>query len=57
VDRIMLIGSGRSEAFGTPEDVFDPGILSKVFQVDLAVSRDPVTGSWVIVPLLESDRI
>jgi len=50
LDSVLVLSDGRSRAFGSPADVFTTEILSEVFDVDLLVSQDRATRSWVIVP-------
>ena len=38
--RILLLNHGRSEAFGLPSRVLQPGVLSKVFQLPIKVERE-----------------
>ena len=52
LDRVLVLSEGGARAFGTPAEVFTPGILSEVFQVPLHVSMDPVSGSWIVVPVV-----
>ena len=37
--RILLLNHGRSEAFGLPSRVLQPGVLSRVFQLPIKVER------------------
>ncbi|NOQ21509.1 MAG: ATP-binding cassette domain-containing protein [Candidatus Aegiribacteria sp.] len=50
LDSVLVLSDGRSRAFGSPADVFTTEILSEVFNVNLLVSHDRATRSWVIVP-------
>lgn len=50
LDSVLVLSGGRSRAFGSPTDVFTTEILSGVFNVNLLVSQDRATRSWVIVP-------
>ncbi|MCK4807820.1 MAG: hypothetical protein KAT09_09240, partial [Candidatus Aegiribacteria sp.] len=50
LDSVLVLSEGRSRAFGSPADVFTTEILSEVFKVNLHVSQDRATRSWVIVP-------
>ena len=53
LDSVLVLSDGRSRAFGNPADVFTTEILSDVFDVDLLVSQDSATRSWVIVPKMK----
>jgi len=50
LDSVLILSGGISRAFGSPTDVFTTEILSEVFNVNLLVSQDRATRSWVIVP-------
>lgn len=50
-DRVMLIVKGRIAAFGSPDEVMQPQILSEVYHVPLGVLRDEKTGLSAILPL------
>ncbi|MEN8207760.1 MAG: ABC transporter ATP-binding protein [Candidatus Fermentibacteria bacterium] len=50
LDSVLVLSDGKSRAFGSPVEVFTTEILSEVFNVDLLVSQDNATRSWVIVP-------
>ena len=54
LDSVLVLSGGEARAFGSPSDVFTTEVLSDVFEVHLFVSRDRKTGSWVIVPEIES---
>jgi iron complex transport system ATP-binding protein len=43
--RVLLLKSGAPIAFGTPDEVMTPEKLEKVFETDLLVDRNPVTGA------------
>lgn len=53
LDRILVLDQGRKAAFGTPSETLTAEILTHAFGVQLTVSRDPATGSWIIVPVAE----
>jgi len=46
----IVLGGGSCIAFGPPAEIFRSSLLSSVFGVPLDVSRDPVSGSWVVLP-------
>lgn len=48
-DRIYLMAQGEIVAAGTPEDVFQPALLRKVFGVEAEVQVHPRTGKLHIV--------
>lgn len=50
LDSVLILNRGCSQAFGSPGDVFRPQVLSEVFDVDLHVTHDEASNSWVIVP-------
>jgi len=50
LDTVLVIAGGGARAFGPPSEVFTGGILSEVYGVRLAVSRDRATGAWSILP-------
>ncbi|MBD3277130.1 MAG: ATP-binding cassette domain-containing protein, partial [Candidatus Aegiribacteria sp.] len=50
LDSVLILDRGRSVAFGSPGEVFRPEVLSEVFDVDLHVTHDAASNSWVIVP-------
>jgi iron complex transport system ATP-binding protein len=49
--RIALLHAGTLAAFGTPDDVMRGGLLERVYEWPLVVSRDPAVGAPVLVPL------
>jgi len=56
-DRIALLSQGRLEAIGRPAEVFDPDTIMGVYGVDVAVRRDPFTGTVYIMPKTSSARV
>ncbi len=50
LDSVLVIADGGCRAQGKPEEVFVPEILNEVFDVNLNITRDSVTGSWIILP-------
>jgi len=49
-DRIALLSDGRLETIGLPADVLTPEMIQSVYGVDVAVRRDPFTGSIYVMP-------
>ena len=43
-DYVLLLESGRCLRQGSPEQVFDPELLSRVFRTPVTVDRNPVSG-------------
>lgn len=52
-DRLMLMSEGRIVSEGRPEKVLVPEILDRVYDCELQVQRDPVTGSVHVSGMLE----
>jgi iron complex transport system ATP-binding protein len=50
LDSVLVLSDGKARAFGSPEEVFTTEILSEVYDVNLLVTLDSETSSWVIVP-------
>lgn len=55
-DRLALINDGELVAFGHPEEVLTPGLLTDVYGIPVAVAPDPITGSLTIRPLSRRDH-
>ncbi|MFA5330781.1 MAG: ABC transporter ATP-binding protein [Methanoregula sp.] len=55
-DEIIVIKNGKIDCAGTPERVITPETLSRVFDLDAAVSIHPVTGKPLVVPLLPAEE-
>jgi len=53
-DRVIAIRNGRVEFDGVPSVVFEPLALERVFNIPMAVLRDPATG--LPIPLPVPDR-
>jgi iron complex transport system ATP-binding protein len=53
-DRLILMSEGRIVAEGRPEKVLVPEILDQVYDCELKVQRDPVTGSIHVSGVLEN---
>ena len=47
-DRLQLLAAGTTEAVGTPTQVLDPDVLSRVYRTPLAVHR--LDGELVVLP-------
>jgi iron complex transport system ATP-binding protein len=50
-DRVYLIREGRIVAHGPTAEVLTPGNLTRVFEIDVHVDRNAVTGKLLVVPL------
>lgn len=50
-DRVVILSHGVIAADGTPEAVFTPGRLERVFGVEVSVEPEPVTGGLRVTPL------
>ena len=55
-DRVILLRSGRVAAAGTLAEVFTRDHLSRVFETDLLVERNPATGRLLVIPLAGDGR-
>ena len=49
-DRIALLNKGRLEAIGTPDEVINPDTILSVYDVDVAVRKDPFTHNVYVMP-------
>jgi iron complex transport system ATP-binding protein len=49
-DRVILLESGKVVAAGTPAEVLDPVLLSKVYRLPLSVVMDEHSGQTVVIP-------
>jgi iron complex transport system ATP-binding protein len=49
-DRILMLKAGARVAYGMPAEVFDPATLREVYEVEVHVGRNPVTGTLVVYP-------
>lgn len=56
-DRLVVVGSGRVIADGTPWEVLTPAVLREAFDLDAIVIPDPSSGSPLIVPVDPDDAI
>lgn len=50
-DRVVLLRGGRVAAAGALAEVFTREHLSRVFETDLLVERNPATGRLLVIPL------
>jgi len=50
-DSIVLLHQGHVVAAGSPADVMQAGLLERVYEWPLVVSRDPAVGAPSLVPL------
>jgi len=48
--RIALLHDGRLESQGTPEEVFTPENIIRIYDVDVIVRKDPLTNSVSVIP-------
>jgi iron complex transport system ATP-binding protein len=56
-DRILLLHRGKMSAWGTPEDVLNEQLLMEVFNLDLLVDRNPISGAPRVTPINHRRRI
>jgi iron complex transport system ATP-binding protein len=50
-DRVMLLKAGAVVGYGSPADVLTESNLSSVYETEIYVGRNPVTGQLTILPL------
>lgn len=50
-DLVVAMRAGRIEAVGTPDEVFEPETIHRVFGLEALVHPDPVTGTPMVIPL------
>jgi iron complex transport system ATP-binding protein len=50
-DTIIAMKNGRVMAVGTPAEVLTPQTLHDVFEIEAAVTTDPLTGAPVVIPI------
>lgn len=50
-DKVLVLRDGRTVAYGPPEDVLDPQLLSEVYSHPVEVLSHPVSGRRLIVPV------
>ncbi|MGY0288739.1 MAG: ATP-binding cassette domain-containing protein [Candidatus Methanodesulfokora washburnensis] len=51
-DSLILLNGGRIVSMGAVDDVLTSENIKKVFQVDVIVKRNPITGSLYVIPAL-----
>jgi len=56
-DRILLLHQGKTSAWGTPEEVLNEPQLMEVFNLDLLVDRNPISGAPRVTPINHRRRI
>jgi iron complex transport system ATP-binding protein len=49
-DHVILLESGKVVAAGTPAEVLDPVLLSKVYRLPLSIVLDDNSGQTVVIP-------
>jgi iron complex transport system ATP-binding protein len=49
-DRVAVLSEGRIVAWGPPEEVLVPGLLTDVYRHDVEVLAHPVTGELLVLP-------
>lgn len=56
-DRILLLHQGKTSAWGTPEEVLNEQQLMEVFNLDLLVDRNPISGAPRVTPINHRRRM
>jgi iron complex transport system ATP-binding protein len=49
-DRVLLLADGAAVACGTPAEVLTAENLRRVYETDVYVGRNPLTGALIILP-------
>lgn len=49
-DRVILLENGKVVAAGTPAEVLDPVLLSRVYRLPLSIVQDEHSGQTVVIP-------
>ncbi len=49
-DRVILLENGKIVAAGTPAEVLDPVLLSRVYRLPLSIVMDEHSGQTVVIP-------
>ena len=55
-DYLLLTGKGHLVAKGRPEEVLEPTLLEKIYGLEVAIERNPVTGSPLVLPIPDTDN-
>jgi iron complex transport system ATP-binding protein len=55
-DRFLLMDAGAIVKTGTPQEVLEPALLSRIYQCDLQVQQDPLTGFLQVSGSLDTLR-
>ena len=50
-DEMALVDRGVIRITGSPGTVLDAGILSEVYEIEVAVASDPITGLLTVRPV------
>jgi iron complex transport system ATP-binding protein len=53
-NRVALLHEGRLESLGTPEEVFTPENIARIYDIDVIVRRDPLTNAVSVIPKMAS---
>jgi iron complex transport system ATP-binding protein len=56
-DRVILLDAGKVVATGTPAEVLDPELLSRVYRLPLSILQDEVSGQTVVIPDLPHSQL
>jgi iron complex transport system ATP-binding protein len=56
-DQVLLLHRGKSLAWGKPEMVFEEKSLMEVFNLDVLVDRNPISGAPRITPVNHRSRL
>ncbi len=54
-DYLLLTSKGRLVAKGSPEEVLERTRLEEIYGLDVAIERNPVTGSPLVLPIPRTD--
>lgn len=53
-NRIVLLNNGRLESYGTPEEVFTPENIARIYGIEVIIRHDPLTHAVSAIPRLSS---
>ncbi|MBB0242627.1 ATP-binding cassette domain-containing protein [Streptomyces alkaliphilus] len=56
-DHLVAVREGRVVAEGVPADIVDAALIKDVFDLPSLIVPDPVTGTPMVVPTLQGDRV